>query len=107
MLIGLNHIDLFSQFGLFSAAIIGNIMDDPKTAFKGAFADAASFNKKVKVLWFGAGSGEAQFVRMMDDSRKKLDDLGIRSSGYVSQGTFHEWHTWRRDLKEFAPLLFK
>jgi enterochelin esterase family protein len=107
MLIGLNHLELFSHYGLFSAAIIGNIMDDPKTAFKGAFADAASFNKKVKVLWFGAGSGEAQFVNMMNDSRKKLDGLGIKSTGYISEGTFHEWHTWRRDLKEFAPLLFK
>jgi enterochelin esterase-like enzyme len=107
MLIGLNHLELFSHYGFFSAAIIGNIMDDPKTAFKGAFADAASFNKKVKVLWFGAGSGEAQFVNMMNDSRKKLDALGIKSTGYISQGTFHEWHTWRRDLNEFAPLLFK
>jgi enterochelin esterase family protein len=107
MLIGLNHLELFSHYGFFSAAIIGNIMDDPKTVFKGAFSDAASFNKKVKVLWFGAGSGEAQFVNMMNDSRKKLDELGIKSTGYISQGTFHEWHTWRRNLKEFAPLLFK
>ncbi len=107
MLIGLNHLELFSHYGLFSAAIIGNIMDDPKTAFKGAFADAASFNRKVKVLWFGAGSGETQFINMMNESRKKLEDLGIKSTGYVSQGTYHEWHTWRRDLNEFAPLLFK
>ena len=107
MLVGLNHTELFSYYGFFSAAIIGNIMDDPKTAFNGAFADAVSFNKKVKLLWFGAGSGEAQFVKMMDDSRKKLEGLGIKSMGYVSQGTFHEWHTWRRHLNEFAPLLFK
>jgi enterochelin esterase family protein len=107
MLIGLNHTELFSYYGFFSAAIIGNIMDDPKTAFNGAFADATSFNNKVKLLWFGAGSGESQFVKMMDDSRKKLEGLGIRSTGYVSQGTFHEWHTWRRHLNEYAPLLFK
>jgi S-formylglutathione hydrolase FrmB len=98
---------LFSYYGLFSAAIIGNVMDDPKTAFNGLFADAASFNRKIKVLWFGAGSGETQFVTMMNDSRKKLEDLGIKSTGFVSQGTFHEWHSWRRDLREFAPLLFK
>ena len=107
MLIGLNHLEMFSYYGFFSAAIIGNIMDEPKTAFNGAFADAASFNNKVKVLWFGAGSGEAQFVNMMNDSRKKLEGLGIKSISYVSQGTFHEWHTWRRHLNEFAPLLFK
>jgi hypothetical protein len=26
---------------------------------------------------------------------------------YVSDGTAHEWQTWRRSLHEFAPLLFK
>jgi enterochelin esterase-like enzyme len=106
MVIGLNHLELFSHYGLFSAAIIGNIMENPKTAFGGAFSDASSFNGKVKVLWFGAGTGEAQFIKMMDDSRKKLDELGIKSIAYESMDTFHEWHTWRRCLHEFAQLLF-
>jgi len=107
MLIGLNHLELFSYYGFFSGAIIGGIMDDPKTAFNGAFADAESFNKKVKLMWFGAGSGETQFVKMVDETKKKLEGLGIKSVSYISQGTFHEWHTWRRHLNEFAPLLFK
>jgi enterochelin esterase family protein len=107
MLIGLNHIELFSYYGFSSAANIANIIDDPKTAFNGVFADAGAFSKKVKLLWFGAGSGEAQFVSTMNDSRKKLEEQGIKSTSYISQGTFHEWHTWRRDLNEFAPLLFK
>jgi enterochelin esterase family protein len=106
MLIGMNHLELFSYYGFFSGAIMGGIIDDPKTAFNGAFADAVSFNKKVKLMWFGAGSGETQFVKMLDDSRKKLEALGIKSTSFISQGTFHEWHTWRRDLNEFAPLLF-
>jgi S-formylglutathione hydrolase FrmB len=25
---------------------------------------------------------------------------------YESPGTDHEWQTWRRDLKDFAPRLF-
>jgi enterochelin esterase family protein len=107
MLIGMNHTELFSYFGFFSGAIMGGILDNPKTAFNGVFADAVSFNNKVKLMWFGAGSGEVQFVKMVEDSRKKLDGLGIKSTSYISQGTFHEWHTWRRDLNEFAPLLFK
>jgi enterochelin esterase-like enzyme len=107
MLIGMNHLELFSYYGFFSGAIMGGIMDDPKSAFNGAFADAESFNKKVKLMWFGAGSGETQFVKMVDDTKKKLADLGIKSTSYISQGTFHEWHTWRRHLNEFAPLLFK
>ena len=31
----------------------------------------------------------------------------IRQVMYVSDGTAHEWQTWRRSLHEFAPLLFK
>ena len=107
MLIGMNHMELFSHYGFFSGAIMGGIMDDPKTAFNGVFADTKSFNEKVKLMWFGAGSGEAQFVKMVDDSKKKLEDLGIKPITYISQGTFHEWHTWRRHLNEFAPLIFK
>jgi len=26
---------------------------------------------------------------------------------YESPGTNHGWRTWRRDLKDFAPLLFQ
>lgn len=82
-------------------------MDDPKTAFKGAFADPVSFNNKVKLMWFGAGSGETQFVKMVNDTKQKLEGLGIKPITYISQGTYHEWHTWRRHLNEFVPLLFK
>ena len=33
--------------------------------------------------------------------------LDIRVDYYESQGTGHEWLTWRRCLKEFVPHLFK
>ncbi|MGE5421089.1 MAG: alpha/beta hydrolase-fold protein, partial [Chloroflexota bacterium] len=61
MLIGMKHTDLFSYYGFFSAALIGNILDDPKTAFDGVFSDSKTFNSHVKLMWFGAGSGETQF----------------------------------------------
>ena len=105
--IGLNHTELFSYYGAFSAALIGGVMDNPSTAFNGAFADAAKFNREVKLFWFGVGSEEKMFVDMVTDARKKLSDLGIRTSYYQSENTYHEWHTWSRCLHEFAPLLFK
>jgi enterochelin esterase family protein len=37
-----------------------------------------------------------------------LKAKGIKHIVYSeSQGTAHEWLTWRRALNEFAPLLFK
>jgi enterochelin esterase-like enzyme len=106
-MIGINHKELFSSYGFFSPAIIGGIMDDPKTAFNGVFADSVSFNSEVKVMWFGAGTEEKQFHDMVTDAREKLKALGIKSTFYESPGTGHEWLTWRRDLYQFAPLLFK
>jgi hypothetical protein len=35
------------------------------------------------------------------------DETGWPTQGYESEGTAHEWLTWRRDLYQFAQLLFK
>lgn len=35
-----------------------------------------------------------------------LDEGKIQHVFYESPGTDHEWQTWRRDLKDFAPRLF-
>jgi len=40
------------------------------------------------------------------NARKMLDDAGIEYVYFESPGTAHEWLTWRRDLKDFAPRLF-
>ena len=34
------------------------------------------------------------------------DEAKIQHVFYESPGTDHEWQTWRRDLKDFAPRLF-
>jgi enterochelin esterase family protein len=36
-----------------------------------------------------------------------LVDASIVHVFYESPGTAHEWQTWRRDLREFAPRLFQ
>ena len=36
-----------------------------------------------------------------------LTDAGIEHVFYESPGTDHEWQTWRRSLKDFAPRLFR
>ncbi|MBP1647793.1 MAG: protein of unknown function acetylesterase, partial [Bacteroidetes bacterium] len=36
-----------------------------------------------------------------------LSKAGIRNTFFESEGTAHEWLTWRRCLYQFAPLLFK
>jgi GH35 family endo-1,4-beta-xylanase/enterochelin esterase-like enzyme len=38
---------------------------------------------------------------------ESLKAAGYNATGYVSEGTAHEFLTWRRSFKEMAPLLFK
>jgi enterochelin esterase-like enzyme len=80
---------------------------DPVTFIGGVFADPARFNQRVHLLWFGAGTAEIQFNDAMRANTEKLRAHGIKLVSHESPGTGHEWQTWRRELKEFAPLLFQ
>ena len=73
-------------------------------AYGGVFADAAAFNKQVKVLFLGIGSAEGPGTKTFSE---QLTQAGIKNVYYESPGTAHEWLTWRRCFKEFAPLLFR
>jgi enterochelin esterase-like enzyme len=72
---------------------------------------------KAKLLFVSFGSREIEGGRMRGppgappaDPRKNAEELkklGMNSVFYVSPNTGHEFQTWRRSLKEMAPLLFK
>ena len=110
MQITLKHLDKFAYIGGFSGAgggMGGGAPFDAKTAYNGAFSDAAAFNRKVKLLWIGVGTAEPERMATgIKNFHEALDKAGIKTVFYESAGTAHEWQTWRRDLKEFAPLLF-
>ena len=60
---------------------------------------------QVKLIFQSCGSKERP-----DGIRKSTEALkaaGFNAVGYISEGTAHEFLTWRRSLKEMAPLLFK
>jgi enterochelin esterase-like enzyme len=100
----LANLDKFAYIGGFSGSGGGRGAFDPKTSNGGVFADAAAFNKKVKVLFLGIGSAEGPGTKTFSE---QLTQAGIKNIYYESPGTAHEWLTWRRSLKEFAPLLFR
>ncbi len=83
-------------------------MLDPETAFNGIFKSGEALNKQIKLLWIGMGTKEPDpFPGAIGAFRTMLDKAGIHYVYYESQGTAHEWLTWRRDLREFAPRLFR
>ncbi len=109
--ITLNHLDLFSYIGGFSGAggmlVLGDRKLDPKTDYNGVFANPAGFAKKVHLLWLGVGTKEPERMRAgILRLHTSLQDANIQHVFYESPETDHEWQTWRRDLKDFAPRLF-
>jgi enterochelin esterase-like enzyme len=97
----LPNIDRFAYMGTFSGAIFGQ---DLKTAYNGIFADAKKFNKQMRYFFMGCGTEENMGTGRTIEG---LKELGINVTYYESQGTAHEWLTWRRCLAEFVPHLFK
>ncbi|MGE5942851.1 MAG: alpha/beta hydrolase-fold protein [Flavobacteriales bacterium] len=84
--------DVFSHYGLLSGGTYS--VDDVKA------------NKdKIKLIFLSSGSKERpDGVR---NAAAALKEAGFNAVSYVSEGTAHEFQTWRRSLREMAPLLFK
>ena len=99
--VALTNLDKFAWIGTFSGAIFGL---DVKTAYDGVFANADEFNKKVHYMYMNWGSDDFVNSQSIVDG---LRQLGIKVDSSVSQGTGHEFLTWRRGLHEFIPHLFK
>jgi enterochelin esterase family protein len=104
--ITLANLDKFSHIGIFSGGSIAvsNI------------TDLAAFKQKVKVVFVSYGSrelggnrggGRGGFGGDPKANTEALKAAGINTSFYVSPDTAHEWQSWRRSLREFAPLLFQ
>lgn len=100
--ITLANLDTFSHIGIFSGGTIS--MNDVN--------NAEGFKDKVKLVFVSYGSKEMGGGRggFGGDPKVSSDELkaaGINSHFYVSEGTAHEWQSWRRSLYQIAPLLFR
>jgi enterochelin esterase-like enzyme len=91
--ITLDKPDVFAYWGLLSG---GNY--NP--------ADLQGKNKP-KLMFISYGSKEAAGANALPKVEADLKAAGFNAVTYVSQGTAHEFQTWRRSLYQMAPLLFK
>lgn len=108
--ITMNNLDKFSYIAGFSGTSNYPRTDviDPATFMGGNFMDGAALNKKIKLFWLGLGTEEpAPFPGSVKAFRNMLEKQGVKYTYYESKGTAHEWLTWRRDLQQFASLIFK
>jgi enterochelin esterase family protein len=108
--ITMNNLDKFSYIGGFSGTSnYPNTTEiDPATFMNGKFKDGETMNRQIKLFWLGLGTKEPNpFPGSVGAFRAMLGKQGIKYVYYESQGTAHEWLTWRRDLFQFAKLIFQ
>lgn len=99
------NMDKFAWMGTFSGFFSrGNVDSLVQYGFNGVFKDPKAFDSKIKLLFISTGTEE----NSPKASVNALKAHGIKNVVFhESQGTAHEWLTWRRALNEFAPRLFK
>lgn len=97
----LTNMDKFSYMGAFSGAIFGL---DVAKSYDGVFTRPDEFNKQIHYLFLHCGSEENFGTEALANN---LRAAGIKVDYQVSQGTHHEWLTWRRGLNLFIPHLFR
>lgn len=99
LLTGLNDLDKFSWIGAFSS---GGISEDFQKDFPALDAMA---NQQIHLLWIACGTGD-QLITINRSLRGRLKTKGVKATEIESPG-MHTWMVWRRNLAEFAPLLFR
>ncbi len=96
----LPHLDQFAYIGGFSPGL-------PQGELDKIYKDPDGFNQQVKLLWIGTGTVERESNPNILRLHEALDKAGVKHIYFESPGTAHEWLTWRRDLNDFAPRLFR
>jgi len=99
LLTGLNNTDKFAWIGAFSS---GGLPEPFDKDFPNLDNKA---NEKVKLLWIACGT-EDRLITANRNLRAWLQSKGIHHTDIETPG-MHTWMVWRRNLSEFAPLLFK
>jgi enterochelin esterase family protein len=103
--VGLKHLELFSAFGLFSAASGGGSFADFATRYPDLVKNPKDANAKIKVFWIGCGTEDP-----LDAGAKTLDAELTKAQivhSYHDRPGGHVWPVWRWALAEFAPTLFQ
>jgi enterochelin esterase family protein len=99
LLTGLNNLDKFAWIGAFSS---GGLPDDFQTDFPSLDAKA---NVQLRMLWIACGT-EDELIKINRDLREWLKAKGVKHTDIETPGA-HTWMVWRRNLAEFAGLLFR
>jgi enterochelin esterase-like enzyme len=97
--VGLNDLDQFAWIGAFSSGGVG-------TNYSNTFPTLDSkANQRLHVLWISCGKDD----RLIGPNREFVHWLESKDvhCTWTEVAGVHSWRVWRRNLADFAPLLFR
>jgi len=98
LLTGLNNVEQFAWIGSFSAGGLPGPFEKDFPALD------AKMGQQLRVLWIACGT-EDHLITANRKLREWLTSKGIQHTAVETPGA-HTWMVWRRNLAEFAGLLF-
>lgn len=98
--IALNHLDAFSQLGIFSSPI------RDLEVFPDLVKNPAGVSAQLDVFWVGVGKSDPQIIDWLRKMDADLTKLGVKHDYHETDGA-HDYAVWRWCLVQFAPLLFR
>jgi enterochelin esterase-like enzyme len=99
LLTGLNTLDKFSWIGAFSSGGFTPEFDKEFPALD------AKTNQQLHLLWIACGTDD-HLIENNRNLRAWLASKSIKHEDIETPGA-HTWMVWRRNLTDFAPLLFR
>ena len=99
LLTGLNSLDRFAWIGAFSSGGITPEFDREFPALN------AQSNQQIRLLWIACGTDD-DLININRNLRAWLASKSIKHVDVETPGA-HTWMVWRRDLTDFAALLFR
>jgi enterochelin esterase-like enzyme len=99
LLTGLNTLDQFSWIGAFSSGGFNPEFDKEFPALD------AKTNQQLHLLWIACGTDD-QLIENNRNLRAWLASKSVKHADIETPGA-HTWMVWRRNLTEFAALLFR
>jgi len=99
LLTGLNTLNQFAWIGAFSSGGITPEFDKEFPALN------SQSNQQIRLLWIACGTDD-HLIDLNRDLRAWLASKSIKHVDIETPGA-HTWMVWRRNLTDFAPLLFR
>ena len=89
------HPDRFAYLGVFSGVALGPVEKISEEK-----------RQKPELVFLSCGKGESGLLLKQQEICDKMKAAGISCRCESYEG-FHEWHVWRKSLRDFVQLLFK